>query len=196
MESRADITPAPGAQRYPGLDLANSAVTLPGNQRLDLLASPADATSWLAERGLAPDDAGLHEICAAKLRALRDPVRALLAASVEGRTPSPAPLDALNEALTRTPTASMLHWDPVRGPHRATSHPTTQIVDHALAVLASSAADLLAGPDAELLAACGSPPCDRYLLRTHGRRHWCSTRCGDRARALRAYARRTATRAD
>nr|WP_234354530.1 CGNR zinc finger domain-containing protein [Streptomyces sp. NRRL WC-3618] len=24
-----------------------------------------------------------------------------------------------------------------------------------------------------------------------GRRHWCSTRCGDRARAARAYARRT-----
>ncbi|MFI6014956.1 CGNR zinc finger domain-containing protein [Streptomyces sp. NPDC051243] len=34
------------------------------------------------------------------------------------------------------------------------------------------------------------PPCNRYLFR-HGRRHWCSTRCGDRARAARAYARRT-----
>ncbi|GAB2883292.1 hypothetical protein GCM10022245_18400 [Streptomyces mayteni] len=43
---------------------------------------------------------------------------------------------------------------------------------------------------ADLLAACGSAPCDRFLLRTHGRRHWCSTRCGDRARAARAYARR------
>ncbi|WP_404798560.1 CGNR zinc finger domain-containing protein [Streptomyces pristinaespiralis] len=28
-------------------------------------------------------------------------------------------------------------------------------------------------------------------MRTHGRRHWCSTRCGDRARAARAYARRS-----
>ncbi|WP_368732254.1 CGNR zinc finger domain-containing protein [Streptomyces leeuwenhoekii] len=27
----------------------------------------------------------------------------------------------------------------------------------------------------------------------HVRRQWCSTRCGDRARAARAYARRTAT---
>ncbi len=57
--------------------------------------------------------------------------------------------------------------------------------------LAADAADLLTGPDAERLAACASPPCNRYLLRTHGRRHWCSVRCGDRARAARAYARRS-----
>jgi predicted RNA-binding Zn ribbon-like protein len=73
---------------------------------------------------------------------------------------------------------------------RAASHPITQIVDHALAVLADNAADLLTGPDAERLAACGASPCIRYLLR-HGRRQWCSTRCGDRVRAARAYARRT-----
>ncbi|MFC7713379.1 CGNR zinc finger domain-containing protein [Nonomuraea recticatena] len=38
-------------------------------------------------------------------------------------------------------------------------------------------------------------PCNRYLLR-HGRRHWCSIRCGDRARAARAYARRTQSKPD
>ncbi|WP_245700613.1 CGNR zinc finger domain-containing protein [Geodermatophilus siccatus] len=58
-------------------------------------------------------------------------------------------------------------------------------------MLAAGAADLLTGPDAERLAAFGSPPCNRYLLRTHGRRQWCSVRCGDRARAARAYARRS-----
>lgn len=36
---------------------------------------------------------------------------------------------------------------------------------------------------------------NRYLLR-HGRRHWCSVRCGDRARAARAYARRTGAATD
>ncbi len=60
--------------------------------------------------------------------------------------------------------------------------PTTEIVDHALAAAAWSAADLLTGPDAERLTACGStlqpvsaPPPPR----------WCSTRCGSRARAAR-----------
>ncbi|RAS65830.1 putative stress-induced transcription regulator [Lentzea atacamensis] len=95
----------------------------------------------------------------------------------------------MNDALTRVPTAPLLQWDEKNGPYRATPHPTTAIVDHALATLAADAADLLTGPDAERLTACQSSPCNRYLLR-HGRRQWCSTRCGDRARAARAYARR------
>lgn len=129
-------------------------------------------------------------MCATRLRALREQIRALFASRVDGM---PAPVDALaavNDALTKAPTASLLHWDSDRGLYRASSHPTTQIVDHALAILAADAADLLTGSDAERLTACGSPPCTRFLLR-HGRRHWCSTRCGDRARAARAYARRT-----
>ncbi len=91
--------------------------------------------------------------------------------------------------MTRVPTAAVLRWDAEHGWSREASHPTTQVLDHALAVLAGDAAELLAGPDAALLTACGSPPCRRYLLRTHERRHWCSVRCGDRARAARAYAK-------
>lgn len=34
--------------------------------------------------------------------------------------------------------------------------------------------------------------CDRIFLRTHARRQWCSTRCGHRMRAARAYARKRA----
>ncbi|MFI6527572.1 ABATE domain-containing protein [Streptomyces uncialis] len=181
--------PAPGADRYPALDLANSAVTLPGGRALDLLATPADATGWLTGRDLAPAGSDLREPCAARLRALRAEIRSLLASRVGGHPASTGALAAVNEALTRAPAASLLHWDPVHGPYRAAAHPTTQLVEHALAVLAADAADLLTGPDAERLTACGSAPCDRYLLR-HGRRHWCSTRCGDRARAARAYARR------
>ncbi|MFI2209809.1 CGNR zinc finger domain-containing protein [Streptomyces sp. NPDC020141] len=189
------LPPAPGAERYLALDLANSAVALPGGHRSDLLGTPGGAERWLADRGLAPADTGLLDLCATRLRSLRDHVRALLAAHVAGL---PAPADALtavNAALTRAPAASLLHWAPARGLYREASHPVTQIVEHALAVLAAGAADLLTGPDAERLTACGSTPCDRYLLR-HGRRHWCSTRCGDRARAARAYARRTRPAAD
>ncbi|WP_217999356.1 CGNR zinc finger domain-containing protein [Nocardia exalbida] len=66
--------------------------------------------------------------------------------------------------------------------------PPNEILDRALATLAADAADLLTGSDADFLTTCDSTPCNRYLIR-HGRRHWCSTRCGDRARAARAYAR-------
>ncbi|MEU6776987.1 ABATE domain-containing protein [Streptomyces sp. NPDC046759] len=184
------LPPAPGTAQHLALDLANSAIVLPGGQREDLLGTPAAAQRWLVERGLAPAGADLRETCASRLRSLRERIRPLFASRVQG---APAPADALaavNEALTLAPAASLLHWSPERGLYRSTAHPTTQIVEHALAALAADAADLLTGPDADRLTACGSAPCNRYLLR-HGRRHWCSTRCGDRARAARAYARRT-----
>ncbi|WP_328872696.1 CGNR zinc finger domain-containing protein [Streptomyces sp. NBC_00287] len=186
---------APGADQYPALDFANSAIALPGGHYIDFLGAPEGAGAWLTDHGLAPADAGIREMCAAQLRSLREQIRALLAAHVDGAPAPKGALAAVNDALTRAPAASLLHWDATRGLYRAAAHPTDQILDHALAALATDAADLLTSPDAERLTACGSPPCNRYLLR-HGRRHWCSTRCGDRARAARAYARRTSSAGD
>ncbi|MGW1837403.1 ABATE domain-containing protein [Streptomyces sp. NPDC002067] len=182
---------APGEAEHPALALANSAVALPGGHTADLLGTPAQAERWLARRDLAPDDAGLAEVCAAQLRSLREQVRSLLASRVARQPALPAAVTAVNDAMTRVPTASLLLWDERTGPYRAAPHPTTAIVEHALAVIAADAADLLTAPDAARLTACASPPCNRFLLK-HGRRQWCSTRCGDRARAARAYARRTA----
>ncbi|MGM0347261.1 ABATE domain-containing protein [Streptomyces sp. Adlamb9] len=188
-------SPAPGAEEYPSLDLADSAIALPGGHFIDFLGTPAAANDWLTAHALAHADAGLRETCAAQLRSLREHVRSLIAARVEGQAPPAGALNAVNDALTRAPAAELLHWSAERGLHRTAAHPTTQILDHALAALATDAARLLTGPDADRLTACGSPPCNRYLLR-RGRRHWCSTRCGDRARAARAYARRTARPAE
>ncbi|MBC2905319.1 CGNR zinc finger domain-containing protein [Streptomyces cupreus] len=189
------LPPAPGAEQYPALDFANSAIALPGGHYIDFLGTPEGAGQWLEEHGLAPADAGIREMCAAQLRSLREQIRALLAARLDGAPAPTGALAAVNDALTRAPAAPLLRWDATRGLYRAVAHPTDQILDHALAALAADAADLLTGADAERLTACGSPPCTRYLLR-HGRRHWCSTRCGDRARAARAYARRTAAETD
>ncbi|GAA0529673.1 hypothetical protein GCM10011581_29950 [Saccharopolyspora subtropica] len=190
----AALPPAPGEEQYPCLALANSAIALPGGHT-DLLATPAKTNHWLTEHGLAPVDIDMREMCAAQLRSLREQIRSLFASATAGLPALPAALAAVNDALTRVPTAPLLLWDHKNGPYRAAPHPTTEIVDHALATLAANAADLLTGPDAERLTACDSTPCNRYLLR-HGRRHWCSTRCGDRARAARAYARRTQSKAD
>ncbi|MFI8193320.1 ABATE domain-containing protein [Streptomyces sp. NPDC085946] len=191
--ARAALPPAPGTDRYRSLDFADTAATLPGGQGYDLLAAPGSAVRWLAAHRLTTPEVRLYDVCARRMRTLRDHVRALFAARVEGAAPPERSLHAVNAALTAVPTAPLLAWDATRGPCRVEAHPTDQAVNHALAVLAADAADLLTGPDAGLLAACGSPPCDRFLLRTHGRRHWCSTRCGDRARAARAYARRGGT---
>ncbi|MFE6281806.1 ABATE domain-containing protein [Streptomyces sp. NPDC057877] len=184
------LPPAPGADRHPALDFADSAATLPGGHGYDLLAAPATAQAWLLGHDLISPEVRLYEVCALRTRTLREHVRALFTARVEERVAPPESLRAVNDALTRVPTAPLLTWDTDHGPRRVQLHPTDQAVDHALATLAADAADLLTGPDAALLTACGAAPCDRFLLRTHGRRHWCSTRCGDRVRAARAYARR------
>ncbi|MFE1443484.1 CGNR zinc finger domain-containing protein [Streptomyces sp. NPDC058739] len=184
------LPPAQGEEEHPSLALANSAIALPGGHTVDLLGTPPQANRWLTARGLAPVDIGMQDMCAAQLRSLREQIRSLLSAYAAGVPALPAAVMAVNDAMTRVSTTSVLRWDEKTGPYRATPHPTTEIVDHALATLAGDAADLLTGPDAERLTACGSAPCNRYLLR-HGRRQWCSTRCGDRARAARAYARRT-----
>ncbi|XVS66944.1 CGNR zinc finger domain-containing protein [Actinosynnema sp. CA-299493] len=181
--------PAPGADDYLAVDFVNSAVALPGGQFADLLGTPEGANRWLFDRGLAPADAGVREMCASQLRSLRENIKSLFAARVAGAPALPTALSAVNDALSKAPTAALLRWDERTGPYRATPCPTNEILDRALATLAANAADLLTSPDADRLTHCGSTPCTRYLLR-HGRRHWCSTRCGDRARAARAYARR------
>ncbi|WP_329375985.1 ABATE domain-containing protein [Streptomyces sp. NBC_01351] len=187
--------PAPGAEDYLALDFVNSAIALPGGQFIDFLGTPEGANRWLTDHGLAPADAGVREMCASQLRSLREHLRSLFSARVAGLPALPVALSAVNDALSMAPTAGLLYWDEKNGPYRAVPCPTDEILARALATLAANAADLLTGPDADRLTACGSTPCNRYLLR-HGRRHWCSIRCGDRARAARAYARRTQAKAD
>jgi predicted RNA-binding Zn ribbon-like protein len=195
LTAESVLPPAPGAQAYLALDFVNSAIALPGGQYIDLLGTPEATNLWLTARGLAPAEAGIQEMCTTQLRSLREHLRALFSARVAGLPVLPAALSAVNDALSRAPTAALLYWDEKNGPYRAAPCPTNEILDRALAALAANAADLLTGPDAERLTPCGSAPCNRYLLR-HGRRHWCSIRCGDRARAARAYARRTRSKAD
>ncbi|WP_245580280.1 ABATE domain-containing protein [Arthrobacter castelli] len=187
------LPPAPGTDEHVSLDFANSAASLPGERIIDSLDTPAAATEWLVERDLAPANAQLWDVCVNRLHSLRTHTRALLAARADNQAPSETDLQAVNEALTTVPSASLLHWNDDDGLHRVAEHPATQVVEHAMAALAADLADLLTGPDAGIVAACSAPSCNRYMVRTHARRHWCSTRCGDRVRAARAYARRNAT---
>lgn len=174
------------------LELANSAVQVPTRGVVELLDTPAAATRWLVERGLAPEGAELQAYCAGLLTDLRGQVRTLFDAAVRATPPPEQALAEVNRALTLTPTAQLLGWNPAEGFHRVASHPTTRLVEHALVTIAADAVSLVTGSEATQLATCGAEPCNRYMLRTHARRHWCSKRCGDRVRAARSYARRTA----
>lgn len=188
--TKVPLPPAPGTAEHPALALANSIVTLPGGLRVDELEGPANATAWLVGHQLAPEGTGLLSYCQLQLAGLREYLREVFRAHIEGTTPASKALEGINHALMAVPSAALLHFSPETGLRRGRGHPLTQIVDHAMAQIAEDAAGLLTGSDAARIAICASAPCDRFMVRTHARRQWCSERCGARQRANRSYARK------
>lgn len=188
--SSIPLPEAPGASEHPALALADTRVSLPGPVQVDGLDSPEAATAWLRERGLVPPETALLAYCQNQLTGLRETLRQLLEAQGDGRTPSTQAMESLNRALTAAPAAETLSYSPSQGFERVVEHPLTRQVEFAMARIAEDALELLTGEEASLIARCDASPCDRLYLRTHARRHWCSTRCGDRVRAARAYARK------
>ena len=186
----APLPPAPGEDQHVSLALCNTIWSSWNGKQTDDLSTPQAATRWLVDRGLVPAETQLLTYCQELLSSLRGHIRSLVSARVEGQPPSAATLEQINHALTAAPSARLLFWDDDGILRRRTAHAVSQLVEHAMAQIADDAADLVAGEHAELLAQCQASPCDRFFLRTHGRRQWCSTRCGDRVRAARAYARR------
>jgi predicted RNA-binding Zn ribbon-like protein len=134
-------------------------------------------------RAAAPDDTDLEATLA-----LRDAARELLVAAVQGRAPAPPALAAINDAAAIAPAAHQVRWDVDGGPVRTRSAPAATDVQRALAAIAEDAIALVCDHRDDLIA-CEAPGCVRLLLKDHPRRHWCSTRCGDRVRAARHYRR-------
>lgn len=184
----------PGVAEHPCLALVNSVSEVVAGKRRDELATPEGLRAWLVTRDLIDPDAVLHEYCRGRVTALRDHVRDLLTAYTGGDVPPPEAVRAVNQALTSAPGALLLRFEPTTGFTRGADHPVTQVVEHVLALIAEDAAALLTGDDAPMLAMCEANGCQWFFLRTHARRQWCSTRCGDRTRAARAYARKRVRR--
>jgi len=182
MTAQASI---PGERDHPSLALVNSL----HNGRtgpVDHLAGPDDLREWLAWRALVARDPALTDADLDAAHALRDAVRELLVAAVEGRTPQPAAVATVNDASAVAPAAEQLRWD-AAGPERKRSTAAGE-AQRALAALAEDAIALVCERRDDLIA-CEAPGCVRILLKDHPRRHWCSTRCGDRVRAARHYRR-------
>lgn len=184
------LPPSPGAREHSSIDLVNSEIRIPDGSVHEALNTPQETTAWLISRGLVPEGASLQSYCQNRLVGLRGDLRKAFTALISGIAVDPRVLDGINAALTAAPHTPLLHHVPGEGFFRSLEHPTTQLIEHAMSVIAEDAAALIAGDDAPLLAQCEAEPCSRLLLKTHGRRQWCSTRCGDRVRAARAYARK------
>ena len=181
---------APGEDRHLALALVNSRRNGPG-EPVDELADAAGMVAWLRAHGLEDPEAGDAELAA--LRTLRDAVRRLLMARIEGGAPEREAVETVNAASAAAPTAPVLRWEPPDAPQAGRDPLGAGGATLARALVATDAIALVTGPEQAGLHACGAPGCIRLLLRDHPRRQWCSTRCGDRVRASRYYHRHKAS---
>ncbi|MGX1134715.1 putative RNA-binding Zn ribbon-like protein [Streptomyces glaucescens] len=173
------------------LDLVNTR-PLSGGSRADLLDTPDRLAAWLARQadrlggeadGTAPTAADL-----APVHAVRDHTDAALRALLTGRRPPESALRGLADAQRAAPAVRAPVWDgtAVVAPPRRDGPLGVRLA----ALLAESAAALLADPAVARIKECEAADCVLLFLPAHPRRRWCSpTRCGNRTRVARHYRR-------
>jgi predicted RNA-binding Zn ribbon-like protein len=187
--------PGPVRDEPLAVELSNTLYAVRGRLH-DGLETAEGVRAWLA--ALADRlPGGARTISAARhgdLRAMRDAVRAALAATLDGQPPPAEALEALNAAAARAPASRHAVLDADGRLRAADRHHGADAVDIALASFATDAIELLTGPEREHLRACRAPGCVLLFLQDHPRRTWCSATCGNRARQARHYerAKRTA----
>ncbi len=170
------------------LDFAITLVDRYGATPRDLVQTPAQLRSWLAEWGMVP--AGpVTDDDVTQAGALREALHGLARAAATEQAPSARDVRVVNAALLDTPSME-LHRS---GTTMTVGRPAT--TREALARLAHQAADDLTGPNRPRLRACGDDACSGIFVDPTGRRRWCSDeRCGvmARVRAPRARKRESA----
>jgi predicted RNA-binding Zn ribbon-like protein len=180
------------------VELANSLYG-DGDDRVDFLGTPELAGLWLAHAALPvpfPERPTAGDL--ERLRRLRDAVRTLIDAAIDGGPPPPGAVATVNRTVRRAPPAAQLAGGGA-GPTGVAWVPGTgRGVDAALgavaavAVLAHEAVVLLGtAATSQRLRRCRAPGCGLVFVQHHGRRRWCHDSCGHRVRQA-AYQRRTA----
>ncbi len=188
------------------IDLANTVMVVRGaeddgpgvdpGEEVDLLAAPADLRRWLdgeSDRLDGFEVDGERDIEA--IRELRDAVRGLLIAVAEGVSLPERSLALVNAASAAAPISPQLDPSPGRGDRRPVRSDLTEARDPLtglLGSLARSAIELLSTVPEGELQVCRAPSCGMLYL---GRKRWCCSACGNRARAARHYRRHRAAAA-
>lgn len=193
---KAEGSGAPALGEPLALEFGNTRYAVRGTRGgvRDALDTPEGLAAWLTEHADAfPDGvaaaalAGLRPADAPAFTALRDAIRAISRALVDGVPPDDASLAVVNDCAAAAPRVPRLTLGPGGGLTAvdvANPHPLA-----ALSTLAAAAIDLFGGPDHRLLRACGGPGCVLFYVKNHPRRGWCSAGCGNRARVARYHER-------
>ncbi|MGB2566837.1 CGNR zinc finger domain-containing protein [Micromonospora citrea] len=190
-EPTADDTAAPGRLRWIE-DFVNTR-----REDGDDIRAPEQLAHWLRDRGLLPADATVDAAGRDRAEAVREGLRALIAANNVAPVASPRP-DGLDPAAGAALAALTRHLPlvlDVTGPAPRLVPGTGDPVDAALATLLAVVAEAVATGAWHRLKACREPSC-RWAYYDHSRnrrRTWCSMEiCGNRAKARAAHHRRSA----
>lgn len=142
------------------------------------LGTPELLDDWFVESGMLDEAPGADEADLAAAVELRESVYSLVEERLAGKA-FDADADAvavLNRHAANPPAVVQLGAQGAR--HNGSAA-------QGLAAVAREVAEILGGPDAELLRECGRPECTQvYLDRSRGhRREWCAMRtCGNRVK--------------
>jgi predicted RNA-binding Zn ribbon-like protein len=159
------------------VDFANTTRRF-GDEERELLLVPDDLALWAElERGRVP----LIEPGAVRLgeiRTLRDDVKALLHAAVDGEAPPVPAVERVNARVRSAPLVIQLRdGEAVLAPASAAAP-----LDELLARVAHSAIELAAHGGVGF---CDAPSCGQFFERRRVSQLWCSDACGTRARVAR-----------
>lgn len=158
-----------------------------GAHPVERLDSPARLADWLTRADLRPHHPPASADLAAAVQ-LRETLRALALATVDGRPPPPAAVADLSALLAD-------HADPIRltATDRLRRHPPATATT-ALARIARQAAEHLTGADRVALKVCPEHDCRGVFTDPTDRRRWCpSPTCATRGRVRALRARRATT---
>jgi predicted RNA-binding Zn ribbon-like protein len=149
----------------------------------DDLPDDPEAVAWVHEH------VGVETaVDRAELVRLRELMRELFSAIVDGDPPPPGSIAVLDDLAAQAPVNLVAHeatGGTVVVERTSPGAPATVL----RADLARSALALLAAPARERLRLCRAPSCSLFFLTDLRRRRWCSAGCGNRARVGRHYAR-------
>ena len=166
------------------LDVANTVAVEKGVER-DLLARDGEFDRWAAAAAkspaLAPDEAAAIPRARRRLLELREPIRAVIAATAAGEPPPRGAAAELNRVTRGSPT-----WVELGPDGEAYERAGGSPVDRLLARYARSAI-AIAAEGAERLRRCPAPSCGMFYRPRREDQRWCSTQCGTRARVARHY---------
>ena len=173
----------PVERRALSLDFGNTTY-LRNGVHTDGLAEPGGVADWTHAIGVEPVPAA----AAPALIELRDAIRTLFRATIDGVAPPAAARKVVNEAAKAAPGWLELNRDGTTARTRRGADPATNL----RAQLAMDAIALVTGPHRALLHACPAEGCRGFFLQHHPRRGFCSPGCATRTRVARHYHRHNA----